>query len=59
MNQDLIFFFLKRDRKDKRFIFILVILILVYIYQFCITLIYSNLKLIGINEKVCYIAKYL
>ena len=62
MSQDFIinifFAFVNMDGKEKRFIFILVILIAGYIFPFCITLIYSNLKLIGINEKVCYIAKY-
>ena len=62
MSQDFIinifFAFVNMEGKEKRFPFIIVIAIIGYIFPFFITLIYVNFALIGINEKVCYIAKY-
>lgn len=62
MSQDFIinifFAFVNMEGKEKRHIFIIIIIIAGYIFPLSITLIYSNMDLLGINEKVCYIKKY-
>lgn len=63
MSQDIIInifiAYVNEDGKEKKPLFIMILIFLGYIFPISFTVFYYYFRIIGINEKYCYVSKYI